>query len=71
MDGIEGLTIENASKTLSDTRLKILIIEISENISYGMIEKKIESYGFKVLEKEEYPSKKHEVTYNLLYKRNK
>ena len=69
VDGNEGLIIENAPKTLSDPRVKTLVIEIAENVSHGIIEKKIESYGFQALEREKYPETKHGVIHNVLYKR--
>ena len=69
VDGNEGLIIENAPKTLSDPRVKTLVIEIAENVSHGIIEKKIESYGFQALEREKYPETKHGVIHNILYKK--
>ena len=70
VDGNEGLIIEHSSKTLSDPRLKSLVIEISENISLGKIEKTIESHGFQVFEKEEWKTEKHGTVNNILYLKN-
>ncbi len=52
VDGNEGLIIKGALKTLSDPRLKSLVIEISENVSNGKIEKKIQECGLTEKEKE-------------------
>lgn len=70
VDGNEGLIIDHSSKTLSDPRLKSLVIEISENISHGKVEKIIESHGFQVLEKEEWKTNKHGTVNNILYVKN-
>lgn len=69
-DGSEGLIVDHSSKTLSDPRLKSLVIEISENISHGRVEKIIESYGFQVLEKEEWKTDRHGTINNILYVKN-
>jgi FkbM family methyltransferase len=70
VDGNEGLIIDHSSKTLSDSRLKSLVIEISENVSLGKIEKTIESHGFQIFEKEEWKTDKHGTVKNILYVKN-
>jgi len=70
VDGNEGLIIDHSSKTLSDPRLRSLVIEISENISHGKVEKIIESHGFQVFEKEEWETDTHGTISNLLYVKN-
>lgn len=70
VDGNEGLIIDHSSKTLSDPRLKSLVIEISENISHGKVEKIIESHGFQIFEKEEWKTDKHGTISNILYVKN-
>ena len=69
VDGNEGLIINGGSKTLSDPRVKTVVIEISENVSHGEIEKKIESYGLSEVEKEEWDSGKHGKIFNVFYSR--
>ena len=70
VDGNEGLIIDHSSKTLSDPRLRSLVIEISENISHGKVEKIIESHGFQVFEKEEWETDTHGTISNILYVKN-
>lgn len=67
VDGNEGIIVNNAKKTLSDSRLKTLVIEISENVSHGEIERAITELGFSEVEKEIWPGTTHGQITNTLY----
>lgn len=70
VDGNEGLIVDHSNKTLSDPRLRSLVIEISQNISHGRIEKTIESHGFRVYQKEDWATDAHGIISNILYVKN-
>jgi hypothetical protein len=49
VDGLEGIIIENMTKTLADKRVKSVIIEVATNLSKGSIEKQIKQFGFELV----------------------
>jgi len=70
VDGNEGLIVRGARKTLADERLKTLVIEISENVSQGQVEKMIKEYGLVEKKKEVWESDgPHGTILNYLYGR--
>jgi len=68
VDGLEGEIIEGMNKTLKDERLRSIMIEIAEELSKGVIEKKIVDCGFKIVAQEEWDSKSGTIT-NMLFER--
>ena len=70
VDGLEGEIIDSMSKTLSDTRLHSIVIEIATELSNGTIENKIIEAGFELSMEEQWDSKAG-VIKNILFERLK
>ena len=69
VDGNELNIIKNSNKTLSDSRLKTIMIEVSENVSNGVVEYAIESKGFVESGVEYSRSEVHGIIKNICFVR--
>jgi FkbM family methyltransferase len=69
VDGLESEIIDGMSKTLLDSRLRTIIIEIATSLSNGAIEKKILSAGFKIAMEEEFNDTPYAIK-NILFERS-
>jgi FkbM family methyltransferase len=69
VDGLESVLVANMSSILSDSRLKTLVIEIADGLSNGVIEQMIESFGFKLVDEEQWDQKSGKIK-NCLFSRS-
>jgi len=67
VDGNEKTIVENGHATLADPRTRSLLIEVSENVSGGKVEKAIERMGFREACHDACHSIKHGTVRTILY----
>ena len=67
VDGLEGMIVENMSRTLADPRLETIMIEVEVEISAGQIETALESHGFVETMRERMAGRE---IFNILYERS-